>query len=163
METVELLVGIAEIAVALAGFTGVVVAFGSRSQGRWHAGDRLRLVFLLESSLTAAGFALFALLMLSMTDDKQVAWTLLSMSWAAFMTWSLWTSHRRIDANLEAHGDVDRFANRVTGMLFAVSVLVQIANSILWHQASPFLAAVMLNLAGAAMQFSRLIRSAFHE
>ena len=37
----ETLVGLAEIAIALAGFTGVVVAFGSRSEGAWHPGDPL--------------------------------------------------------------------------------------------------------------------------
>ena len=39
----ETLVGLAEIAVSVAGFTGVVVAFRSSSHGSWHAGDRLRL------------------------------------------------------------------------------------------------------------------------
>jgi hypothetical protein len=43
MDAVELLTGIPEIATALAGFTGVAVAFGSRSDGNWHPGDRLRL------------------------------------------------------------------------------------------------------------------------
>ena len=62
MELSEILIGIAEIATALAGFTGGVVVFGSRSHGSWEIGDRLRLVFLLEASLTAGGFALFALI-----------------------------------------------------------------------------------------------------
>jgi hypothetical protein len=35
------------------------------------------------------------------------------------------------------------------------------ANIVLWQQFSPFLAAIILNLAGAAMQFARLIRSTF--
>lgn len=55
MDIVELLIGIAEIATALAGFSGVVVAFGSRSLGTWSPGDRLRLTFLLEASLTGGG------------------------------------------------------------------------------------------------------------
>jgi hypothetical protein len=55
LDAPQILVGIAEIAVALAGFSGVVVVFGSRSQGQWRAGDRLRLSFLLEASLTAGG------------------------------------------------------------------------------------------------------------
>ena len=65
MDVAETLVGITEIAIALAGFTGVVVAFGSRGEGAWHPGDRLRLGFLLEASLTAAGFALVGLLLVS--------------------------------------------------------------------------------------------------
>jgi hypothetical protein len=46
----ETLVGVAELAVALAGFTGVVVAFGSRGDDSWHPGDRLRLSSLRRSS-----------------------------------------------------------------------------------------------------------------
>ena len=49
LDYTEVLVGIAEVAIALAGFSGVVVVFGSRSAGRWDPGDRLRLTFLLEA------------------------------------------------------------------------------------------------------------------
>ncbi len=56
MDYPEVLVGLTEIAVALAGFTGVVVVFGSRSAGGWLPGDRLRMGFMLEASLTAGGF-----------------------------------------------------------------------------------------------------------
>lgn len=81
MELSELLIGIAEIAVALVGFTGVVVVFGSRREGTWHPGDRLRL---------------------EMTS---------SSLWAAFMLYSLRSSQPRIRMNLASHGDVDRIAN----------------------------------------------------
>ncbi len=163
MDLVELLIGIAEIAIALAGFTGVVVAFGSRSVGSWHPGDRLRLAFLLEASLTAAGFALIALLVLSVIEDRAIVWTVMSSFWAVYMSGSLWNSHRRISTNSDTHGDVDKVANRFTGGLFWVLVLLQLANVIFWQAFPPFLAAIMLNLAGAAMQFARLIRSAFRE
>lgn len=163
MELVELLIGIAEIAIALAGFTGVVVAFGSRSVGSWHPGDRLRLAFLLEASLTAAAFALIALLLLSSLEDKPVVWVIMSTGWALYMVGSLWNSHRRISANTHAHGDVDKLANRVTAALFSILVAVQLVNAVFWRELTPFLAAIMLNLAGAAMQFARLIRSAFRE
>ena len=163
MSTVETLVGIAEIAVALAGFTGVVVAFGSRGQGAWHPGDKLRLGFLLESSLTAAGFSLLALLLLSLEQGEAVTWATMSGIWALFMPGSLWSSRKRIAHNADSHGDVDKVANRVTGALFWVLVLVQVANVLVWREFAPFLAALLSNVAGSAMQFSRLIRSAFHE
>jgi hypothetical protein len=163
MNIVELLIGIAEIAIALAGFTGVVVAFGSRSQGAWHPGDRLRLGFLLEASLTAVGFSLLALLILAITSDEPFTWSVLSALWALYMTGSLWSSHHRIAQNSDTHGDVDRIANRLTGILFGLLVVAQVVNAALWHAFHPLLAAIMLNLAGAAMQFSRLIRSAFHD
>jgi len=162
MNLVELLIGIAEIATALAGFTGVVVAFGSRSEGSWHPGDRLRLVFLLEASLTAGGFSLLALLLIHIASDSHLIWAALSIGWAVFMSCSLWFSHRRISENKDAHGDVDRLANNLTTTAFIALIILQLINGYTWQQFAPFLAAVVLNLAGAAMQFARLIRSAFH-
>ena len=161
MDIVELLVGYAEIATALAGFTGVVVAFGSRSQGTWHPGDRLRLVFLLEASLTAGGFSLLALVLLSSLENNHLAWSFISGLWACFMTGSLWFSRGQLRNNADAHGDVDRIANRLTTVCFATLIVLQIANVALWQAFSPFLAAITLNLAGAAMQFARLLLSAF--
>jgi hypothetical protein len=160
----ETLVGIAELAVALAGFTGVAVAFGSRDRGAWHPGDRLRLNFLLESSLTAAGFALFTLVMLHVfPDSHSVAWAIGSLLWAIFMPWSLYSSRRRIQYNEQKHGDIDQFANRIVFLIFAILALAQVGNVFFWQEFAPLLGALCFNLAGAAMQFVRLIRSAFHE
>ncbi len=161
MDIVELLIGFAEIAIAMAGFSGVVVAFGSRSQGAWHPGDRLRLAFLLEASLTAAGFSLLALLFLSAIGDTALTWCLLSILWFVFTAFSLWYSRTRIRSSLTEHDDVDQVANRVTTSLFVAMMVLQIMNVVVWQQIPAFLAAVVLNLCGAAMQFSRLIRSAF--
>jgi hypothetical protein len=38
-----------------------------------------------------------------------------------------------------------------------------VINVVLWREFAPLLAALVLNIAGSAMQFARLIRSAFHE
>ncbi|MEE9253496.1 MAG: hypothetical protein V3U43_01035 [Pseudomonadales bacterium] len=162
MDFVELLIGIAEIATALAGFTGVVVVFGSRSEGTWHPGDRLRLGFLLEASLTAGGFSLLALILLNATGDNPLTWATSSSIWAVFMVYSLYSSRKRIRADFDAHGDVDRVANRFVAGLFIVLIVVQLVNAVWWQQFAPFLAALSLNLGGAAMQFTRLIRTAFH-
>ena len=160
----ETLVGIAELSIALAGFTGVVTAFRSTSHGSWHPGDRLRLNFLLESSLTAAGFSLLALVLLHIfPSSASVAWVTTSALWALFMPWSLYTSHRRIQENLETHHDIDQFSNRLVFGLFFALIVAQFGNVLFWQAFGPLLAALSLNLSGSAMQFARLIRSAFHE
>ena len=160
----EILIGIAEIAVALAGFTGIVVAFGSRSLGSWHPGDRLRLSFLLESSLTAGGFALLTLLLVQVFEvESAITWMIGSALWALFMPWSLWSSHVRIQQNLELHGDIDTVSNRLVFFVFLLLIVIQLANVVYFWQFSPLLAAMCFNLAGSAMQFARLIRSAFHD
>ena len=114
MDLIEILIGVTEIAVALAGFTGVVVAFGSRSAGAWHPGDRLRLAFLLEASLTAAGFALLGLLLISVELSPNTVWVVCSLAWSAYMAVSLLTSRGALRENQASHGDIDRLANRLT-------------------------------------------------
>ncbi|MCZ6831412.1 MAG: hypothetical protein O7F73_17835 [Gammaproteobacteria bacterium] len=163
MDFSEVLVGLTEIAVALAGFTGVVVVFGSRSAGGWFPGDRLRLGFLLDASLTAGGFALLALVLYSSMQSAQNAWALVSGLWALYMVYSLYTSRQRIRENLEHHQDIDKTANRIVFALFCSLIALQLINVVLWREFAPLLAALVLNLAGAAMQFTRLIRSAFIE
>ena len=157
----EVLVGLAEIAVALAGFTGVVVVFGSRSEGSWHPGDKLRLGFLLEASLTAGGFSLLALLLYSSLSETAAAWSIASFSWALYMVFSLYWSRLRIQENLSHHADVDRVANVLVFSVFVALVVIQLINALYWQQFGPLLAGLIVNLAGAAMQFARLIRSAF--
>lgn len=164
LDFTELLIGITEIAIALAGFCGVVVVFGSRNEGTWHPGDKLRLGFLIESSLTAAGFSLFALLALySFPEDPSYAWMTTSILWALYMLWSLYSSHTRIRQNLERHDDIDKIMNSLVTGVFVVLIVIQIGNAFAFREFAPVFAALCSNLAGAAMQFSRLIRSAFHE
>lgn len=159
----ETLIGITEVAVALAGFTGVVVAFGSRNEGSWHPGDQLRLGFLLESSLTAGGFALLTLLLVQgFPEESSIPCAMASGLWALFMPWSLYSSHRRVRENRLKHGDIDRVSNGLVFSIFSLLIAAQIANVILWREFTPVLAALCFNLAGSAMQFTRLIRSAFH-
>ena len=162
MDVTEILIGITEIAIALAGFTGVVVAFGSRREGSWHPGDRLRLGFLLEASLTAAAFALLGLLLFSTELRDETVWLVCSLLWPLYMAVSLITSRKALKENQDTHGDVDRFANKVTVGVFLLAVVLQVINVLHLQQFWPYLFALITNLAGAAMQFTRLIRSAFH-
>ena len=63
--------------------------------------------------------------------------------------------------NLQKHGDVDRFSNRLVFVIFSLIVVAQVGNVLFWEQFAPLLTALCFNLAGAAMRFSRLILSAF--
>jgi len=79
------------------------------------------------------------------------------------MPWPLYSSRRRTQGNRVQHGDIDQSANRVVFVVFSVLVVAQIGNAIFWREFAPLLGALCFNLAGAAMQFVRLIRSAFHD
>jgi hypothetical protein len=59
LDTQSILTTVAEVSVALAGFTGVVAVLGNRRNHDWTADERLQLRTLVETSLTAL-FASFA-------------------------------------------------------------------------------------------------------
>jgi hypothetical protein len=154
---------VAELAVALAGFSGVVVAFGSRRKESWEPGDRLRLHFLVESSLTAGGFALLALVLVhSMPEQLPAVWIMVGIAWAVFMPGSLYNAHRRLSQSALEHGDVDSKTNGIVFVSFSLAICLQIVNVLHWQAFGPLLAALSLNLVGAGMQFAHLINSAFH-
>ena len=72
----EFLLTLAEIAVALAGFAGLIVAISGRRGG---SADEARLNLqllknVLGASFMAAGFALIPVALLSMAVDSQTAW-----------------------------------------------------------------------------------------
>ncbi len=65
---------LAQIAVALTGFTGIVAVLGSRNQGTWSPSERLQLRTLVETSLTVL-FASFAPILLFMVGNSEpTAW-----------------------------------------------------------------------------------------
>lgn len=163
MDYSGVLISLTEIAVALAGFTGVVVVFGSRTDDNWLPGDRLRMGFMLEASLTAGGFSLLALVLLSSLSDVSRVWAVVSGLWAVYMVYSLYSSRQRIKENLAQHSDIDKTANHIVFILFSSLIVLQILNVIIWREFAPLLAALVLNIAGSAMQFARLIRAGFRD
>lgn len=73
LDTQSILTTVAEVSIALAGFTGVVAVLGNRRKHDWTADERLQLRTLVETSLTAL-FASFApsVLYLVITSEPAV-------------------------------------------------------------------------------------------
>ncbi|MEM9173729.1 MAG: hypothetical protein AAGC67_00705 [Myxococcota bacterium] len=70
----DTLLSLAEIAVALAGFTGIVGALGQRADDADRAIGWVRLRTMLEVSLRNAAFALLPLPFLGFADDPTLVW-----------------------------------------------------------------------------------------
>jgi hypothetical protein len=70
----DVFIALAEIAVAIAGFSGIVAVFGARSAGQWSPDDRLRLAFLLICSLTVVFFSLLPFAMTALHLSGTVLW-----------------------------------------------------------------------------------------
>ena len=74
MEHADVFLGLAEIGVAIAGFSGIVAVFGARSAGQWTPEDRLRLAFLLVCSLTVVFFSLLPFPMTALHLPVKALW-----------------------------------------------------------------------------------------
>ena len=73
MDAQSVLTTVAEVSIALAGFTGVVAVLGNRRKHSWTPEERLQLRTLVETSLTAL-FASFApsVLYLALTSEPAI-------------------------------------------------------------------------------------------
>ena len=76
MDEGENLRTMAEIAVALAGFTGIVVVMGHRALGTWAELELLRLKMLLITSLAVLFFSLLPLVLMTLNWTSNRIWTI---------------------------------------------------------------------------------------
>jgi NhaP-type Na+/H+ or K+/H+ antiporter len=74
MQPSEALSASAQLAVALAGFAGVIVAFRNRSVHEWSKIDKFRLRILLSNSALPFTMSIFAMLLLATRLPEQTTW-----------------------------------------------------------------------------------------
>lgn len=74
MEESETLRTLAEVAVALTGFTGIVAVLGRRAGGEWSPLELLRLRMLLETSLGVLFLSLIPVLILTLRPSQESLW-----------------------------------------------------------------------------------------
>src|SRR6266487_3228352 len=96
MEPGEALTTAAQIAVALAGFAGVVVAFRSRSLHEWSPRDRFRLWLLLGNALVPLFACLLGMLLLTIKPTPLSIWRWCSgFSLVLIFTFSFFSRRRQ--------------------------------------------------------------------
>lgn len=147
-----------EASVAIAGFSGVVVAVGRRATGEWSPLERSRLLNLLSTSFAVLFYSLGALVLLHAGTAETILWRIGSMGWALGATGAIVIVARRL-AQIP-RGDAERpsTASRVfwlggTGVFVALSLLNAFTLGDFW----PFLASQVWLFGLACMSFSRLL------
>jgi hypothetical protein len=153
MEPDSALIGVAEIAVAIAGFSGIAAALRHGAAHTWPRADRDRFVDL----LTHSGIALFASLIPLVFGYRggldPDLWATSSFFWASCGAIGIGMSMRRSRGRGRA---LQAPANLVvTGMFFGV-LLLQVYNVAVLRAFWPYLAGLIMNLSFAFMQFMAL-------
>ena len=160
MQPSEALSASAQVAVALAGFAGVVVAFRNRSVHEWSKIDKFRLQILLANSAIPFVLSIFAMLLLSTSLDATRIWRLCSLFAFLLLVWMA-SGYRVIYQRFspkEFKAAGGRSVIFYTGGVVGIGVtLLQLYNVISLQVFWPFFAAIATLLVLAMLQFILLV------
>src|ERR1700730_17743698 len=160
MQPSEALSTSAQIAVTLAGFAGVVVAFRSGSVHEWSNVDKFRLRILLINSSIPLGLSIFAMLLSTTALEQERIWQVcsvlafvLTVVVGQFMTHSL----RSLFREEFRRGGGSHVVFYSSGVIAIAVTLLQIYNAVALKTFWPFFAAIATLLILAMLQFVRLV------
>jgi hypothetical protein len=160
MQPSEALSASAQVAVTLAGFAGVVVAFRSGSVHEWSEVDKFRLRFLLNNSALPFVMSILAMLLATTTLNEKTIWRLCSI--VAFVVTAasgqlLARSFRTLSRErLKAAGG-RRWIFVSSGLLAVAVTLLQLYNVIRLQAFWPFFAMISAWLSLGMIQFVLLV------
>lgn len=159
MEPGEALGIAAQIAVALAGFAGVVVVFRRESVHEWSAIDKFRLRLLLANSILPLGLCTIAFLLLTIQPALAGVWKWCSgIEFAFLLVFGITNTitFRRLNLR-QSQSTLANIIFYLTASLGTAAMLLQLYN-IVWLGAFwPFFTGIVLQLVGAMFQFARMI------
>jgi hypothetical protein len=160
MEPGDALSTAAQIAVALAGFAGVVVAFRRGSLHDWTAIDKYRLYLLLGNSVAPLFNCLFGLLLLTIEPRPLAIWQWCSgFSFLVTIPFAVISRQRQVALGRSAIMEMGafRYVFYSFGVIGALVVGAQIYNAAFAGVFSLFYLSIVFPLAIGAIQFARMI------
>ena len=160
MEPGEALGIAAQIAVALAGFAGVVVVFRRESVHEWSPADKLRLRLLLGNSILPLGLCMMGMLLLTIKPIPAGIWRWcsgiafgVSLLFAITMT----KNFRRLNLRQVQRERGTRFIFYLFGIFGIAATLLQLYNTAFLGAFWPFFTGIVFQLVTAVFQFARMI------
>ena len=160
MEGESILQTTAEVSVALAGFTGVVAAFGQR-RGHWTNLDTLRFQMMLTSSLAALVFSLLPLAVHYIGAKPAATWAISSGLLASYyLIWPSIDVHRWRRSGTRFTPHFRLWVMLLLVFLAAVALVTQVLNALnigLHRAFGPYLLGVCLLILICAIIFARLL------
>jgi hypothetical protein len=149
---------VAQVAVTLAGFAGIVVVFRPRSVHQWSALDRFRLRLLLANSALPLAYSLFGMLLLTIDPPPVAIWRWCSgvtvVSQFAFFMTVRGTSRLIPRAEFQSTSKTMYYS---VGALAVIAMLLQLINIVFWNWFWPFFFALFVNLTAGLAQFIRMV------
>jgi hypothetical protein len=160
MEAGEALGIAAQIAVALAGFAGVVVVFRRESVHEWSPIDKVRLRLLLANSILPLGLCMVGLLLLTIKPMPPAMWRWCSgIEFVVFFVFvvTMAKTFRRLGVRNMQRESGSRFMPYLFGAFGIAAMLLQLYNIASPGAFWPFFAGIVYQLIAAMAQFARMI------
>src|SRR5437867_5564635 len=161
MEPGEALGIAAQIAVALAGFAGVVVVFRRESVHEWSPMDKFRLRLLLMNSVLPLALCMLGLLLLTIKPLPADIWKWCSgfafVILVLFAVTSMTIFHRLHLPQLQSYGRATHLVFNLFGILGTAVMLLQLFNAAVLSAFWPFFTGIVFQLTAAMFQFMRII------
>ncbi len=159
MDPQDALTTVAEIAIAIAGFSGIAAVLGRRRVGEWAPADVFRLRLLLRISFAVVLFCFLPIVLSSASVAPKLTWAVSSGAWLAYFCTDLAfgiRSARRM-ANL-ADEPIERRYAALMGSLAVGIITIHALNVTLIREVWPYLAGLVATLMVPFTQFIRLLR-----
>ncbi len=156
----EALVGIAQVSIVFAGFAGISVVLSHRLPEQWTYGDAVRMVCMIESSLTAAFFALLPIAVIAFGISTAATVSASGLLFAIAMFVHMVANGVRMKRAYEQDPE-DRLplAFRASMLLIGVAVLLALVlssfNIVFQNSFGPYLAGLLFHLAFSSLMFMR--------
>jgi len=147
-----------EVAIAIAGFSGIVAAVGHRSAGNWTPSDQLRLRVLLTASGVAGAFAFAPFILLDAQTEAGLVWRLGTGAQAAWFA-AIPLYRRRQAAHTGA--TLDAPLPILLG-LYLPTVGILLFNTAALGAPWPYVLGVVMQLFVAFRTFVRLLLGSWH-
>ena len=162
VEGSEILQTLAEVAIALTGFTGIVVALRSRADEALSGYALVRFRILLFASLAAVAFALLPFLCHHLGVPPVATWSICSSAVAAIMIPIAIHDTRAFRTYSDVMPELDRRIAPLLGVVGAALWMYQVSNVLVLHAFGPYLVAPMWFLGFSAFQFSQMVLEMEH-
>ena len=153
----------AEVSVALAGFSGIVIAFGRKTSGPLSTLEvrRLTNLFILSGAALIISLLWMSLLHVEF-EERELLWRGGSAAVIVLsVPWLVWDLVRVFRLDQHERVEVKTSILVVFNAAAVAMLLLQIANVLAIAQAWPFFLALVLIIAGAFQQFILLVRMGF--
>jgi hypothetical protein len=149
----QALAGFIEVAIAIAGFSGLVAVFGQRSDDIWRATDQLRLRVLLTASASALLFSAAPFIVLDAGVPEATFWR---MGSGAQSAWVISIAIYRL-RRVKVSGVSSVMPMKIIVPLILLVLLAQIANAARYGLSWVYVVGVAFQLAVAFGAFTGLL------